>query len=137
MEQELAFGMLSISANLQKMELRRLEMKNTKKPLYQSGSVEKLPNDDTPTKKKKHGTMSAVQRACTRYILENPDCNRWELGEAIGRGYAPDVVQYLRRKGIEVITDMRKVAFKKVPIGFYTIHPESRAKAWQMIGGCK
>ncbi len=112
-------------------------MTDAKKPLSKSDSVEKLPNDDTPDKKKKHGTMSSVQRACTRFILENPDCNRWELGKAIERGYAPDVVQYLRQKGIKVITDMRKVAFKKVPIGFYTIHPESRAKAWRMIRGEK
>ena len=79
--------------------------------------------------------MSAVQRACTRYILENPACTRWQLGSAIERGYAPDVVQYLRLKGISVITDMRKVKGKKRPIGHYIISRESRAKAWQMVGG--
>ena len=79
--------------------------------------------------------MSAVQRACTRYILENPSRHRWDLGDAIDRGYAPDVVQYLRQKGIKVVTDMKKVSWKKRPIGFYSIAPESRAKAWQMVGG--
>ena len=91
-------------------------------------------NNITSNKNKKHSTMSAVQRACIRYILENPACNRWQLGNAIDRGYAPDVVQYLRRKGLSVITDMRKTKDGNRPIGHYTISPESRNKAWQMIG---
>lgn len=92
-------------------------------------------NNHTPNKQKKHSSMSAVQRACTRFILENPGCNRWQLGTAIDRGYAPDVVQYLRRKGIGVLTDMRKVSEKKRPIGHYSIKHESREKAWKMVGG--
>jgi len=84
---------------------------------------------------KKRGTLNAVQKACLRYILENPACHRWQLGSAINRGYAPDVVQYIRQKGIKINTVQCKVEWKKRPIGFYSVAPESRAKAWQMIEG--
>ena len=96
------------------------------------GIANKIKSNLTP---KKHGTLNTVQRACLRYILENPACHRWQLGGAINRGYAPDVVQYIRQKGIKINTVQRKVEWKKRPIGFYSVASESKAKAWQMIGG--
>ena len=53
--------------------------------------------------------------------LQKGSCDRWELARAIGRGYAPDVVQYLRIKGIPVITTMTKVGYKNNPIGIYSL----------------
>jgi len=103
-------------------------------PSDKGANENKLQSNNTPIKRKKHGTLSSVQRACLRFLLDNPDSNRWELVGGIGRGYAPDVVQYLRRKGIQIITDMRKVNGKNRPIGFYTIAPESVDKAREMVG---
>ena len=82
---------------------------------------------------RKHTTFSAKQRQCLRYILNNPKCNRWKLGANIDRGYAPDVVQYLRQKGIDIITDMKLVEGHKVAIGHYSIGDKSKANVHKIL----
>ncbi len=88
--------------------------------------------------KTKH--LSPLRRLALKYILENPRCNRWELGTYLESGYAPDIVQYIRKAGYRIITEMVEYTKKsgiETEIGLYSVDPRSIKDAEKAIYGVK
>jgi len=76
--------------------------------------------------------FNETQKLTLEFILKHPNCNRWELGAYIETGYAPDIIQHIRRKGIDIKTTIvpyTKRSGKKTTIGLYSIKVNSIDKA--------
>ena len=72
--------------------------------------------------------LSPIQSRAVKLLL-NKSCISWDLEILIHCRYAPDIIQHIRRKGIEVITTMvphkRLTDGKTVRVGKYSIAPSS------------
>ena len=82
--------------------------------------------------------LSPLRKLTLQYILEHPRCNRWELGAWVESGYAPDIIQYIRKAGIRINTEM--VKYKKrsgveTEIGLYSVDERSIKDAEQAVYG--
>lgn len=100
------------------------------------GAREKQQDNNT----QKTGRLTPLQKLTLKFILEHPRCNRWELGGYIESGYSPDLVQYIRKTGIEIITEMVKYVKRsgvKTRIGLYSVDSNSIQKAKRAVYGGK
>lgn len=81
--------------------------------------------------------LGEIEKLTVEYMLKHPDCNRWDLGAYIETGYAPDIIQHIRRKGIDIKTTIvpyTKRSGKKTHIGLYRIKANSINKAKKALG---
>lgn len=100
---------------------------------------------DTPPKQGNKDTsntstvnLGETEKLTVEYLLKHPDCNRWDLGAYIETGYAPDIIQHIRKKGIDIKTTIvpyTKRSGKKTHIGLYKIKSNSTDKAQKALGG--
>ena len=100
-------------------------MNNKKQSPSPKGNHQKQVNTST-------SRFNETERLTLEFILKYPNCNRWDLGAYIETGYAPDIIQHIRKKGIGIKTTIvpyTKRSGKKTHIGLYSIKANSLEKA--------
>jgi len=84
--------------------------------------------------------LSATQSRAVKVLLRGA-CISWDLERLIHCRYAPDIIQNIRKKGLNITTELvsypRSTDGKIVKVGRYSIADDSIKKAELAVAGVK